>query len=479
MVRLAASAVLVLSLHAQVHPTPMAGRWFPAEPVQLDTLLDQAYAQARLRSGVESPRKGLLALVVPHAGLQYSGVPAASAYRLIGQPRNIILLGFSHRFPLEGVAYPKLDSFTLPGGELKVHRELAESLGFRMVEEKALCDHSLENQLPFLRRAAPKAGIIPLYVGALAPDQLNDAARRLANRVRQGDLVIASSDFTHYGEGYHHTPFPNDGQLPARLRDRANEAFENIGSLSVHAFDQFLTQTEDTICGRDPIRLLMATLAQLKDDIYMTQADYLTSGQLTGDHSASVTYGALAFYPMSSFTVGPEDQRLLLTQSRSALESHYSSQRHFAMSVQSRDLMQRTGAFVTIRKKGELRGCIGNLSPRTALTETIADRTIAAARSDPRFPPLARDEGPVALEVSLLTPLKRLHDWRSYRDGWGAVLVMGKRGGLLLPQVAQEMRWNREQFLDGLSQKAGLPPKSYQNPKARLYVFHAQVFGEE
>jgi AMMECR1 domain-containing protein len=80
--------------------------------------------------------------------------------------------------------------------------------------------------------------------------------------------------------------------------------------------------------------------------------------------------------------------------------------------------------------------------------------------------------------VSLLTPLKRLPDWKAYRDGLGGVLALDGRVALLLPQVAREMNWTPQQFLANLAQKAGLSPAAYRNPNARLYVFSAQVFGE-
>ncbi|MFN7925493.1 MAG: AmmeMemoRadiSam system protein B [Bryobacteraceae bacterium] len=464
---------------AQIHPTPMAGRWFPSSPADLEKTLDRSFETAAKRLGRIPPRKQLLALIAPHAGLEYSGGVAAAAYRLSPAPRTVILLGFSHRVPLAGVMTPNADGFATPLGEVKVDRVAIDALGFPKQDERGLCDHSLENQLPFLKRAFPQARVAPLYVGSLDERQLAAAATKLAARVAQGDLLIASSDFTHYGEAYHYTPFAKDAKTPTRLREQAEEALEHVGSLDVVAFDRYLTRTGDTICGRDPIRLLMASLARLRDEVYMTPADLMTSGELTGDYSLSVTYAALAFYPASAFSVDATQRKKLIAHSRTALEAHLSGARMIpAPADRAADLEQRTGAFVTIRKQGDLRGCIGNLSPRSNLFDTIADRTFAAARSDPRFPALTRAEGPVSLEVSLLTPLKRLADWKKFRSGLGAVLMLGDHGGLLLPQVATEMGWSPEQFLEGLSHKAGLPAKAYRDPKAHLYVFGAQVFGE-
>ncbi|MBM3815063.1 MAG: AmmeMemoRadiSam system protein B [Acidimicrobiia bacterium] len=474
-VLLLAASVVAFS---QVHISPMAGRWFPAEKSALTAALDASIEKAALRSGGAPPRPGLAALIAPHAGIQYSGVAAASVYRLIGKPANVIVLGFVHRFPVDGIASPKVSSYRTALGEIEVNQEIVDQLGFIQRDEGALCDHSVENQLPLIQRFVPEAKIVPLYAGALDETGLRAAARKLAKRLQAGDLVIASSDFTHYGDGYQYTPFPKDRSLAARLKDRAVEAFENIGSLETALFDRFLARTGDTICGRDPIRLLMATLTALGGDYYMSTADYYSSGDLSGDHTTSVGYGGLAFYPAASFTVGEAHRTALLRSSRQALDA-YLSAKAAPVTEPNPELQHRTGVFVTIRKRGELRGCLGTLSPREAIEATVLDRTLAAARSDPRFPPLSKSEGPVSLEISLLTPLKLIPGWRHYRAGLGAALSLGDKGGLLLPQVAEEMGWNQEQFLENLSVKAGLGPRAYRDPKARLYIFSAQVFGEE
>jgi AmmeMemoRadiSam system protein B/AmmeMemoRadiSam system protein A len=477
--RLTAAAALFVSVClAQTHPTPMAGRWFPAEKTDLNRLLDSSYAASARRSP-GPPRSQLRGLVVPHAGLQYSGVVAASSYRLIGKPANVILLGFPHRYPFQGIASPRVEAYSTSLGEVKVNRTALAELGFPERDEKALCDHSLENQLPFLQRSVPDALLIPLYVGTLDSRELQVASRKLAARVREGDVIVASSDFTHYGESYGYVPFAKDAKLAERLRSRAKDSFERIGSLDVPFLDAFLRDTGDTICGRDPIRLLMATLAAVSPDIYMSVVDSMASGDLVGDYSTSVTYGALAFYPSSAFAVDAGGRTQLLAHARGTLDHHLGINGvALPELLGSAELDQRSGVFVTIRKQGELRGCIGVLSPERSLPATVADRTLMAARSDPRFAPLTAAEGPVTLEISLLSPLKLLPDWRAYRSGLGGALMLGERAGLLLPQVAREMKWTPEQFLMGLSQKAGLDPKAYRDPKARLYVFSAQVFGE-
>lgn len=473
-------------LAAQVHETPFAGKWFPGKAGELNQILDRVFEAAEKRAGGVRGRKQLRALIAPHAAIQYSGVVAASAYRLLEQPKNVIVLGFSHRRALEGIAAPRLEAYVTPIGSLALNRAALEELGFRAVEERELCDHSLESQLPFLQRAAPGATITPLYVGELSIEQLEEAAGRLAARMRRGDVIIASSDFTHYGKAYGYVPYPNDKQIRLRLFRQAMLAFEEIGSIRVAEFDEYLEATRDTICGQGPIRLLLAALARLEregEEIYMEPADYMASGDLTGDYSMSVGYGALAFYPASSFRVGPEDQRRLLASARGTLSRYLAERARDGVKVpeaeRSSELEQRSGVFVTVKKNGELRGCVGALVARKPLWEMVPDRTLAAMTEDPRFAPLQAGEGPVTLEISVLTPLKKIADWREFRLGKGALLLLEDKSATLLPQVAAETGWNREQFLENLARKAGLDGSAYRHPRARLYVFDAQVFAEQ
>jgi len=472
-------------LAAQVHETPFAGKWFPAGREELIEVLDRVFQAAEERAGGVRARKHLKALIAPHAAIQYSGVVAASAYRLLERPKNVIVLGFSHRRPVEGVVAPRLEAYVTPLGSVAVNREALAELGFPIRAERELCDHSLESQLPFLQRAAPEASITPLYVGELSAGQLEEAAGRLAARLRKGDVLIASSDFTHYGKAYGYLPYPNDKQIRVRLFRQAMLAFEEIGSIRVAEFDRYLEATGDTICGQGPIRLLLATLSRLEgagEEIYMEPIDYMASGELTGDYSMSVGYGALAFYPSSAFQIGAEDQRKLLASARRTLNRYLAERAHDGVKVpeaeRSADLEQRSGVFVTVKKNGELRGCVGALVTRKPLWETVPDRTLAAMTADPRFPPLAPGDGPVTLEISLLTPLKKVGDWRQFRLGKGALLLLEDKSATLLPQVASETGWNREQFLENLARKAGLDGSAYRHPRARIYVFDAQVFAE-
>jgi len=139
------------------------------------------------------------------------------------------------------------------------------------------------------------------------------------------------------------------------------------------------------------------------------------------------------------------------------------------------------GAFVTLHKHGQLRGCIGNFVSQGPLTKTIQEMAVAAASQDPRFPPLSRDElDEVDLEISVLSPLRRIEDVSEIQVGKHGIYIISPRGrGVLLPQVATEYGWDRDTFLDQTCVKAGLAPGCWRDPSTEILIFSAQIFGEE
>ncbi len=139
----------------------------------------------------------------------------------------------------------------------------------------------------------------------------------------------------------------------------------------------------------------------------------------------------------------------------------------------------RSGAFVTIRIKGHLRGCIGYPEPELPLIEVVERCAVSAAISDPRFPPLSKVEWEdIDLELSVLGPIEpvnALPDVVIGRDG--LIVESGRHRGLLLPQVAVEWKWDAAEFAAQTCIKAGLPRDAWPK-RAKLFRFEAEVFGE-
>jgi AmmeMemoRadiSam system protein A len=148
--------------------------------------------------------------------------------------------------------------------------------------------------------------------------------------------------------------------------------------------------------------------------------------------------------------------------------------------IDSETLKEKRGAFVTLKKRGHLRGCIGYIKAVKPLWETVQEMAVAAALHDPRFPSLKSDEvRDLTFEISVLSPLKRVKDINEIEVGkHGLYIIRGYNSGLLLPQVASEYGWDREMFLRESCSKAGLPPQAWTDDETEIYTFSADYFSD-
>lgn len=150
-------------------------------------------------------------------------------------------------------------------------------------------------------------------------------------------------------------------------------------------------------------------------------------------------------------------------------------------SVSEEVLKRNAGVFVTLHENGDLRGCIGYIEPIMPLYEAVRDAAVKAALEDPRFEPVRPDElDQISLEVSVLSPVELCTDLRLIEVGvHGLIMESGRRRGLLLPQVATEYGWDREQFLDHTALKAGLSRQAWKKEGVTVSTFTVEKFSEE
>jgi AmmeMemoRadiSam system protein A len=173
----------------------------------------------------------------------------------------------------------------------------------------------------------------------------------------------------------------------------------------------------------------------------------------------------------------PDDQARLLTIARRSLDARVRRLPAPALDVRA-PLDERRGAFVSIHRGSDLRGCLGRITPDWPVGRVVAHLAEAVADSDPRFGPVAVGElDSLLIEVSVLTPERPASADEIEVGRHGLIVEGGGRRGLLLPQVAVEHKWDARTFLEHTCMKAGLPPDAWQRD-ARLSVFEAQVFGE-
>jgi len=167
----------------------------------------------------------------------------------------------------------------------------------------------------------------------------------------------------------------------------------------------------------------------------------------------------------------------LLFIARSSIEGFLKEGKVPKFEISSEKLREKRGTFVTIKKQGQLRGCIGCMVGDNPLYQIVSQMAIAAALEDPRFPPVTKNELPeLEYEISVLGPLKKVNSPKEIQLGvHGVQVVAGYNTGLFLPQVATENDWGLETFLDNLMLKAGLPLEYWKNNPVDFYVFEAEV----
>ncbi len=181
------------------------------------------------------------------------------------------------------------------------------------------------------------------------------------------------------------------------------------------------------------------------------------------------------------FKFSDEEKLELLKIARNTLEAVVAGRKYSPDKPANLKLLRNAGAFVTLKKNGELRGCIGYVEPRFPVYATVSETAAKSAMCDPRFESVVVDElKDITVEISVLSPLERIKDVSEVMAGkHGVVIEKGFYKGLLLPQVATENNWDRDEFLSYTCLKAGLGKDCYKQQGVHIYIFTAEVFSEK
>lgn len=469
----AAAMGLSAAAAQEVRPPAFAGQFYDADETRLRAEIEGYFRDAS--SG--SPPAGRPAvLIAPHAGYIYSARTAAMAYAAArgGDFRTVVIIGPAHRFGFRGCSIWPKGGFRTPLGVAEVDAEAAAALGrasgFGFVPEAFAEEHSVEVQVPFIQTALPGARIVPVVMGEQSGPTVRALAKGLAAALpgRQA-LVVASTDLSHFL-----------GRDAARERDA--ETIALVRDYKTDALLGRVVRGENAMCGGGPVvaALLYAkTLGAPRVEI-LGRADSTDGGgpadRVVGYFAAAVYSGGEA--PDASAGLGPEEKRTLLALAREAV-SRFVKTGSVVDAPAGPAFAAPRGVFVTLRKRGSLRGCIGYVEPIRPLGRAVVETAVLAASEDPRFPAVREDElGTLAFEISVLTPARDLSEPREVEVGrHGLIISRDGRRGLLLPQVATENGWDRETFLEEACLKAGLPRDAWRRG-AKIQVFEAVVFGE-
>ena len=462
-----------------------AGKFYVNDSAQLVKTLKQLFDKAKSHN-----LKNVLAIISPHAGFQYSGLVAATAFKQIDKNKkfdNIFIIGSSHTMYLDGASIYSAGDYITPLGRVKVNMELANKLikenkYISFIPEAHSREHVIENQLPFIQyyfKTSPK--IVPVVIGTEDKKKLKSIAETLKPYLNENNLFVISSDFSHYP---HYADAVKADSTTAK-GIISNDPGKFIEALKFNAMQNY-PGLVTSACGHTSILTLLYITSQMNDVQYKPLL-YMNSGDVDfGDKNRVVGYFAIALEKEGSNGIkdflSDSDKKKLLQIARKTIETYLKTGEIYKVDTASLSpaLKVHTGAFVTLNQNHNLRGCIGRFMADESLYKVVQQMAIAAAVNDPRFPPVRPVEmDKTKIEISVLTPLKKINSIDEIKLGRdGIYIVKNGQSGTFLPQVATDTGWTLEEFLGHCSRdKAGLGWNGWKD--ADIYTYQAIVFSED
>ena len=443
----------------------VAGSFYPASSSELQKMVDN-YLTAAGEKLNEVPR----AIIVPHAGYVYSGPVAAKSFKQLVDSgiKRAIIIGPSHHFPISGLYLSGADLWQTPLGQVKLsklNQQFSQEPNFSISDQIHAPEHALEIELPFLQTVVPGIEIIPIVVGELDSAEQTNFAMTLGKYLDQSTVIIVSVDLSHY--------HPYDQAL----------------KLDQQSIDHILKLDDQKILTDeiDAPWAVGAVLELARQNGWQAKLlKYANSGDVTGDKSAVVGYSAIGFYGPIETVEGTQnnneytdqEKKELLGLARTTIEEYLKTGRINQPATDNPKFKEKRGAFVTLNKNGQLRGCIGYIQPIKSLIESVRDNAISAAVDDNRFSPVEFNElKDIEIEISILTVPKPDTLDNIIKNQYGVVLQKGNRGATYLPQVWEDLA-DPDQFFSSLCLKGGLSGDCYSEPETKLYSYQAIVFHE-
>jgi AmmeMemoRadiSam system protein B/AmmeMemoRadiSam system protein A len=469
----------------------LAGSWYTANAETLGKQIGGLFEKAEVE-----PINNVIAFILPHAGYQYSGQTAAYGLKTASKKyKRVVVIGPSHYVPMADVlSVPTATHYETPLGQVELDTEFIDKLLkhsiFQNIPQANEREHSTQIQVPLLQYRFKEFKLVPIVAGDCSEETIVKAGNILKSLVDGDTLIIASSDFTHFGPNYSYVPFREN--IPEQLKKLDMGAYEYIKSLDYKGFLEYRSKTGATICGFVPISILLSMLDKSAE---ANLIKYTTSGEVMGDYTNSVSYFSIAFSgkwgnpseikPEASINkLSEEDKRQLLALARKSFVYFLQKQRipeASELNVAVSDAMKyQRAAFVTLKENSELRGCIGDILPRQPLYKSVISNAINAGVNDWRFTPVTEAEcSNITIEISALTPPAPIDSPDKIRIGIdGVILSKDGHSAVFLPQVAPEQGWDVNQMLTHLALKAGLSRDAWKEG-ASFLVFQADVFGED
>ncbi len=435
----------------------VAGQFYPADENQL---------KEQIKSYTENTAKQCdffsRAVIVPHAGYDYSGALAANGYQFLKKDLDtIIVFAPAHRVYVENMAISTADDFETPIGNVEVNKvingEIKES-GCEENDEAFLNEHSIEVQLPFIKTYFENAKIVPVLVGGADQHKIYEIIEKYWDNQKIGFVI--SSDLSHFRS---RTEAQRIDYVTADMIE--NNMFENL--------------LPEQACGYKAVAGLIE-FAKSKN-YSLIRVGVTDSSEKTKDASNVVGYG-------SWFLAEEEKTNFLRTQFQEVIRklavlSIKSQLDNLNLKVENcpRALETRLASFVTLMEGGILRGCIGSIAPHQPLIVDVCQNARNAAFKDPRFSPVQANEfEKLQFSISLLTRPEKIvfeneedliEKLQPEKDG--LIIRDAGRQAVYLPEVWKQIP-DKKEFLNSLKQKAGLTPDWFSDT-FEAYRFKAEL----
>ena len=393
-----------------IRPPAVAGTFYPNDAdilrSEIDGLLDAALHSDAV-SGDASPK----AIIVPHAGLMFSGSLAALGFATVRALKDtikrIVIIGPAHRMAFQGIALARADQFATPLGNMRCDLPaLQKALALphvQMLDDAHTLEHGLEIELPFIQRLFGEQsdiGIVPLLVSRCSPRQVHEVIEILWGGPET--LIVISSDLSHF----------HDYDTAKKMDNRTRAMIEN--------FDAENIDTNDA-CGALPVAGML--IAARNRGMKIKTLGMRNSGDVTGDKSRVVGYGAWAVYDGKALGMGGDGEDDFTKATETLIRTHgpamldlcrqsilHGIETGAPLQVSANEVGPELAApgacFVTLKKAGQLRGCIGSIISHAPLATDLCENAFKAAFRDPRFAGLSRAEigDDLELSISVLSP---------------------------------------------------------------------------
>lgn len=448
-----------------------AGSFYPEKPEELTNLLNSFKQESQTNYKSK-------AIIVPHAGIVYSGHAAMAGFQHLEPNENIFIIAPSHHESFNNIAFPEYTYFDTPLGSLEVNnrliKELTETFPCIVANEIFDNEHSIEVQLPFIQNLfcphiqnamdfvkglkKRKFKIVPILVGNCDYRLISD----IISANWENSSFVISSDLSHYFT-----------QQECRQIDTYTATIIETGKL-----DFFQPQQA---CGLACIKGLVDFANN--NDCTMIRAMMYNSGDVSRDKNKVVGYGSWYLYTNSrNVFIEKYYSKYVLDLVKQTIVASIKGEEFIPHDIPP-VLTEYGASFVTLKlKTGELRGCIGSVYPTKPLILDIIDNAKNAGFQDPRFEPLTVDELPnLQLSVSILSSIERIN-FKDERDllsqiyPHGVILAERDRRAVYLPIVWEQLP-DRAVFLNSLKEKAGLAP-DYFSRTLEAYKFEAAYISE-